>query len=361
MESFFIPASTQQESTRSNLISSSMPDLSHHLNAVAKRRKPSPLKELAKYTGLPGMCSLAGGMPFPAYFPFNSVEVEYQVPSSLDKKVQATANFDIAKYGSEDKTGIDLAHLLQYGAVEGHPTLLKYLKELVSIGIDPPSEWDTLLSCGSTDGLSKILHILCEEGDKVLVERFTYASFIAAAAPLGVSPIAVDMDDQGMSAEALRVTLEEVKKAGERMPKMMYLVTVGQNPTGTTMGIQRKKELLDIANEYDLLIIEDDPYMFLQFDAKSIDDLSSQQIDDVLSISDVDSEWEEDLGTTTESIKRTTLDDVVISSSERLFCKKYFDTLVPSIMKFDTQGRVFRVETFSKVSGSSSKNVKKAE
>lgn len=218
-----------------------MPDLSHHLNAITKRRKPSPLKELAKYMSIPGMCSLAGGMPFPAYLPFNSVDVEYQLPASLDNKIQSTEYFDIAKYGSKDKTGIDLAHLLQYGAVEGHPTLLKYVKELISIGIDPPSEWDTLVTCGSTDGLNKILLILAEEGDKVLVEKFTYASFTAAAAPLGVTPIAIDIDDQGMSATDLRHTLDDMRKAGERMPKMMYLVTVGQNPTGTTMGVRGRR------------------------------------------------------------------------------------------------------------------------
>lgn len=348
MDSLFVPESSDIQPTPSRFQTTNPPDLSHHLNAAARKRKPSPLKELAKYMGIPGMCSLAGGMPFPEYFPFNSINVEYQLPNSLEKSVQTTSNFDIAKYGSADKTGIDLAHLLQYSAVEGHPTLLRYIKELVSIGIDPPSEWNTLLTCGSTDGLHKILSILAEDGDRVLVEKFTYASFIAAAAPLGVSPIAVDIDEQGMSAKDLRRTLQEIKKCGRKMPKMMYLVTVGQNPTGTTMGVQRKKDILEIANEYDILIIEDDPYMFLQFDAKTIDDRVGNSKDGSCS-SEEDSDFEEFLDSTTRGVQTAQLDEEVTQSDEKAFCKKYFSTLVPSMLKFDTDGRVFRVETFSKV------------
>lgn len=254
--------------------------------------------------------------------------------------MQSTSTFDVAKFGSDDGTNIDLAHLLQYSAVEGHPTLLKYLKTLVSIGIDPPTEWNTLLTCGSTDGLNKILLILAREGDRVLVEKFTYASFLAAAAPLGVSPMAVDIDEQGMSAKNLREILDECKASGCTMPRIMYLVTVGQNPTGTVMGVERKKEIIAIANEYDLLIIEDDPYFFLQFDAERLtqtDDDSESRVD-----SDSDGELED-------AAEMCMPFDADSSSSAVKYCQRYFDTLVPSILKFDTQGRVFRVETFSKV------------
>ena len=270
------------------------------------------------------MRSFAGGMPYPEYFPFRHVDVSYQRSRSLD--TQNMSSFDVNLYGSQDGTGVDLATLLQYSAVEGHPTLLKYLKELVEIGLQPACEWDTLLSCGSTDGLNKILLILAEEGDSCLVEKYTYASFLAAAEPLGVSPIAVDIDDQGMSAEHLRRTLERISAAGEKVPKMMYLVTVGQNPTGTIMGIERKKEIMSVADEYDILIIEDDPYFFLQFP----DDATL--LDETVFSSD-DEEYEH----------------VTTEKGEINFCQRYFDTLVPSFLKFDTQGRVFRVETFSKV------------
>lgn len=269
-------------------------------------------------------------MPFPDYFPFNDVSVEFQKPKSLSRK--AVDTFDIRKYGSDDGTGIDLARLLQYSAVQGHPTLLK-IKELMSVGIQPASEWDSLLTCGSTDGLNKILLILSEEGDRVLVEKFTYASFLAAAEPLGVSAVPINIDSQGMSAIHLRQTLERIKKDGTRMPKMIYLVTVGQNPTGTVMGTDRKKEILVIANEYDILIIEDDPYFFLQFD-KNLKDEQLLSISRSESFSSDDEEEYQELPT---------------KSSEIEFCKRYFETLVPSMLRFDTQGRVFRVETFSKV------------
>lgn len=346
MDSFFVHSPAIEDICRPR--KNNMPDLSHHLNASAKRRKPSPLKEMAKYMSTPGMHSLAGGMPFPAYFPFNSVDVEYQKPNSLLEKAQSTSHFNITKYGSKDGTGVDLANLLQYGAVEGHPTLLKYLKELVAIGIDPPADWETLVTCGSTDGLNKILQILSEEGDRVLVEKFTYVSFLAAAAPLGVSPIAIDIDEQGMSVKHLRSTLEAIKKSGSRMPKMLYIVTVGQNPTGTIMGVQRKKDILAIANEYDILIIEDDPYFFLQF-TKASASISAQVSDQSSDSSDDEDMYRIPPVSTRGALIRMSFGGSDSEVDEKVYCKKYFDSLVPSILKYDTQGRVFRVETFSKV------------
>lgn len=107
---------------------------------------------------------------------------------------------------------------------------------------------------------------------------------------------------------------------------------------------------MNIANEYDLLIIEDDPYMFLQFDAKSIDEVFSDQTDSEFTCSDADSDFEEIVNCATNKVASAAIGDIASSSDERAFCKRYFETLVPSMLKFDTQGRVFRVETFSKVS-----------
>lgn len=279
--------------------------------------------------------------------------MEYQVPTSLAGKEQKTSTFRVDKYGSvEDYTGVDLAHLLQYGAVEGHPYLLKRVKEVIEYGIRPASEWETLMTCGSTDGLSKILSIVARQGDLVLVEKYTYASFIAAAVPLGVSPVAVEIDDEGMSSKHLQQTLAKCRAEGTRMPRLIYLVTVGQNPTGTVMSAQRKKEIIALANEYDVLVIEDDPYFFLQFNAEKAarataylpeadsDDFSESDFED-LSIEPGNSLQ---LGRTQQKQPRGEKEAIK-------YCQAYFETLVPSMLRFDSQGRVFRVETFSKVIG----------
>ena len=90
---------------------------------------------------------------------------------------------------------------------------------------------------------------------------------MATMKPLGIRPVPVGMDGQGMSAVALDKLLSEwdvEARGGMPRPHVVYTVPVGQNPTGATMGAQRKKEIYAIAVKYDIIIIEDDPYYFLQ-------------------------------------------------------------------------------------------------
>jgi DNA-binding transcriptional MocR family regulator len=128
---------------------------------------------------------------------------------------------------------------------------------------------DILLTCGSTDGFSKVVGVLGSPGDNMLVEEFCYTNVVQQAQPFGIGTAPVRMDAEGMMVEGpggLRDVLEnwdEGKKG--RRPHFMYTVSIGQNPTGATITKQRRKEVYALCERYDVIIVEDDPYWHLQY------------------------------------------------------------------------------------------------
>ncbi|TRM68096.1 pyridoxal phosphate-dependent transferase [Schizophyllum amplum] len=311
-------------------------DLRHHLSELAKARSVSPLKGLQKYMDKPGLISLAGGLPSPQYFPFHSLGAEVLVedqfplnpsshPSSLSwfwklfgsKPAERTTSVSVPKFA--DKTGdIDLATALQYSMAKGLQPLQDFIKKFVENVYQPAyGNYVTLIHAGNTDGVNKSIMTLCNPGDGVLMSEWTYPSTMATIKPLGVDVVPVGMDGQGMSAIALEQLLAEwdvEAHGGMARPRVMYTVPIGQNPTGATMGAQRKKEIYAVCVKYDVVIIEDDPYYFLQ------------------------------QGEYVPKAERVE-EDVVVHKDEE---KHFVASLAPSFLKFDYQGRVIRLETFSK-------------
>lgn len=164
--------------------------------------------------------------------------------------------------------------------------------------------------------------MLLDPGDFVLVEEFTYPSALEAMHPLQVQTIGVKMDREGMLDTALEDILsgwDNSWHARGKRPKVMYTVTylrktslsylfsVGQNPTGGTLSLERRKKIYALCQKYDVLIVEDDPYYFLQ-----MPDYGSKAV-------------------------------YPISESD------FLDSLIPSYLRIDVDGRVLRCDSFSKV------------
>ena len=152
-------------------------DLSHHLSELAKARQLSPLKGLARYFGKPGIISLAGGMPSPAYFPLSTLsaetlvkdsfaltthETEAELISSLDwfwrlfgsgsSKKERTEHMVVPKY-VDDPEDVSLAVALQYGTAQGLIGLQKFMREFTAKVYQPQySNFTTLVHAGNTDG-----------------------------------------------------------------------------------------------------------------------------------------------------------------------------------------------------------------
>ncbi|KAJ9115906.1 hypothetical protein QFC22_005049 [Naganishia vaughanmartiniae] len=125
-----------------------------------------------------------------------------------------------------------------------------------------PTPWRLTVGGGCQDLLYKAFQTLLNPGDPILVESPVYAGVLGQFLYLGLDKIDVAVDDQGVSADALRKVLESWPE-GKKKPKILYTVPTGSNPTGATSGPERKLEILKLAQEHDLLILEDDPYYFL--------------------------------------------------------------------------------------------------
>jgi len=307
-------------------------DLSHHLSQIARARAPSPLKDLQRYYGKPGIISLAGGLPHPDYFPFASVGGDALVPNSfplsspkessslswlwnlISGRKEHTIPFQIPKYAA--KLGeLNLSETLQYNMASGAPLLQSFIKDFTEKVYRPAHKnYATLVHTGNTDGWGKVVTTLCNPGEGVLASEYTYPSAMSMMLPHGIKAVAVPLDGQGMRSDALRTLLSEWDESLRGMPRphVLYTVPVGQNPTGTTTQSARKQEIYDICVEFDVIIVEDDPYYFLQHKPYSL------------------------------PADRTTCSNGASDDEE------YISQLVPSYLRFDHQGRVIRLDSFSK-------------
>ncbi|KAH9947220.1 pyridoxal phosphate-dependent transferase [Amylocystis lapponica] len=307
-------------------------DLSHHLSDVSRARQTSPLKGLQPRDIDPSkLINLAGGMPNEDYFPFSNISSDVLVSDAFSlssarkesyftrlwklfsSSTEKTNTISVPRYAAEPGD-LSLAVSLQYGQASGLAQLQVFIKHFVAQVYRPGySDWTILVHTGNTDGWSRVVQMLCNPGETILTEEWTYPSALATAKPFGVHAVPIAMDKDGMSAVHLRKVLSEWDEGvkGKR-PHVMYTVPIGQNPSGSTMDGPRKKEVYDVCSEFDVIIVEDDPYYFLQEG-------------EYVPKSQRDSHYDNGL------------DD-----------KTYLDQLAPSYLRFDTEGRVIRLDTFSK-------------
>jgi aromatic amino acid aminotransferase I len=156
---------------------------------------------------------------------------------------------------------VQLSTALQYGGAQGLVFLNNFLKEWTSLVSMPAyTDWDILLDDGATDGWHKVLELLCNPGDPVLVEAWTYPSAIESGWPMGIRPVPIGIDAEGIDPEALDKTLSEwnVEARGTKKPSVLYTVPVGQNPTGSIITTERRKKVYAVCVKHDVIICEDD-------------------------------------------------------------------------------------------------------
>ncbi|XP_042889016.1 kynurenine/alpha-aminoadipate aminotransferase, mitochondrial-like [Penaeus japonicus] len=240
-------------------------DYSKYLSVSSSNRRPSGFSEMEKHLTdpLPSAVWLVSGMPNPQLFPFCDAAINLSDGSVLEisKEVMATG--------------------LQYGPTPGYVPLIEQLKEMTLRTHNPPrwTESDLLVTVGCQDGLAKALEMLLDPGDCVVVQEPCYPDVLCILAPLKLKYVIVTADERGMCPVALKKGLEEARLSGGPVPKVLYLVPTACNPTGITIDEARRREIYSIASEYDLIILEDDPYLFLQYgeevSAKCINHASS--------------------------------------------------------------------------------------
>ena len=208
--------------------------------------RPSTIRELLKVTLQPEIISFAGGLPAPELFPVAEI-------SEACRRV-------LAEEGPQ---------ALQYGPSEGYPPLREYLAgEMRRRGIDCPFE-QILITSGSQQAIDLCAKILLDPGDVVLTESPTYLAAIQVFQSYEARFVQVPTDDDGLLPEALPPLIERYR------PKLLYTIPNFQNPTGRTLSAARRAELVRIAAETGLTIVEDDPYGRLRYAGEELAPLKS--------------------------------------------------------------------------------------
>ena len=179
-------------------------------------------------------------------------------------------NVDAASMPVEDMIAATATALRREGAtlatygLESGPLGYRPLREFVAAKLRKRSGFavspdNVLITSGSNQGLDLVNEILLQPGDKVLVEQFSYGSALARLRRLGVEPVGVPLDDDGMRMDLLAAKLDAFHAAGVR-PKFIYVIPTIQNPGGSIMPEARRAELLRLSGEYGVPVFEDECY-----------------------------------------------------------------------------------------------------
>ena len=213
--------------------------------------KPSPIREMLHMIRRPGMISFAGGMPDPDIFP---VEQFKEAADILDRE------------------GKDV---LQYGTTEGYMPLKEFLAEWTTPKMGRKLSTDEILiTTGSTQIVDLLSWVLIDKGDWVICEEPTFLGATLTMRNHGASFLTVPCDENGMKADMLPSIIERARNEGKKV-KFIYTIVNFHNPLGCDLSLERRKKLLEIAEKYNLVILEDDPYGYVRFDGEEIPSIFS--------------------------------------------------------------------------------------
>ncbi len=209
--------------------------------------KASEVRELLKLSDLDEIISFGGGLPAEESFPVG--------------EMREICNEILAENGVKS---------MQYAISEGHTGLRNVIVKLMEEKGVHTSLDDVLVTSGSQQGLDLTAKVFLDEGDTILCESPTYLSAINAFKPFYPRFAEVDMDEEGLVPEDLVRKIESNSNI-----KFLYTVPDYQNPTGRRLSLGRRKEVVEIANKYKLIIIEDNPYSDLCFDGRKLPPIKS--------------------------------------------------------------------------------------
>jgi 2-aminoadipate transaminase len=213
--------------------------------------RASDIREILKLTAQPEVISLAGGLPAPELFPID----EYR--RAFEWVLEA-----------------DGAQALQYGPSEGYGPLRAMLAErLTRFGMVCGAD-NILVTNGSQQALDLVGKVFLDPGDTVMVEKPTYLGALQAFNQYQPRYAVVPMDDDGMRVEEVEALITAARAAGERI-KFIYALPNFQNPTGRTMSLARRKQLVELSSRFGIPIVEDDPYGELRYEGESLPSLKS--------------------------------------------------------------------------------------
>ena len=228
--------------------------LQRFLSDASRQATRNEIRELLKLIARPEIISLAGGLPSPEVFPLS--ELATLLPAALER---------------------DGARALQYGPTEGdtelRKELLRLLVELEGEAFEGLTLENILITSASQQGLDLCSRVFISPGDAVLCGLPSYLGALGAFTACGARLSGIPLDDDGMRTDLLEQRL--VRLRGEDVhPKFIYTVPDFQNPSGVTYSRSRREDLLALAREFDVLVLEDSPYRQLRYVGESLPTLA---------------------------------------------------------------------------------------
>lgn len=224
-----------------------MIDYSKFFADRVKPMKGSAIREMFKRMADPEIIPLAGGNPASELFPADEL-------SKIAGKILMTSP--------------TLA--LQYGTTDGYPKMKECAKARAEKAGAYNEGDEILITTGANQGIDLTAKAILNKGDKIIVESPSFIGSLNAFRSYECELVGVEVEADGMSMEKLEAVLEANKDA-----KLIYTIPTFQNPTGTTMSLEKRKKLLELASKYDVLIIEDNPYGDLRFTGEDVATLKS--------------------------------------------------------------------------------------
>lgn len=212
-----------------------------------KGLKGSAIREIFKLIKQPDMISFAGGLPAPEMFP--------------TKELAEIAQDILVNNGTS---------ALQYGITEGYDPLINIVKNrMAKINIGNDSD-DAIIVSGGQQGIDLTAKVFLNEGEGIIVENPSFIGALNAFRAYNAKMYSIEVQQDGMNLEQLETLLKTNSTI-----KLVYTIPTFQNPSGITMSLDKRKQLLELAKKYDVYIIEDNPYGELRFKGKDLPTIKS--------------------------------------------------------------------------------------
>jgi 2-aminoadipate transaminase len=222
-------------------------DLERYADLFAQRTRvmrSSAMRDLMAITARPEVISLAGGLPDTSTFPPESFAAQ------LTRIAQESA-----------------AEALQYGPTEGFEAMKGAVRSVMEAEGMAPDPADIIITTGGQQAIDLIAKTLIDPGDPVICEAPTYPGAVPVFCSYEADTHQVEMDDDGMRIDKLEALLDRLDTAGRR-PKFIYSVPSFQNPAGVTLSGERRRRLVELAREREILVVEDNPYGLLRYEGE---------------------------------------------------------------------------------------------
>lgn len=230
----------------------------HQYAARTAGLSASEVRALFAVASRPEVVSLAGGMPFVSALPADLIR------SAFDR-VMTDAG----------------PQALQYGSGQGTPALREQILEMMALEGIRGSVDDVVVTTGSQQALDLVTKLFIDPNDVILAEAPSYVGAIGVFRSYQAEISHVQMDDHGLIPQALRERIVELRDAGKKI-KFLYTIPNFHNPAGVTLTWERRIEILEICRSNDILVLEDNPYGLLYFDAPPPQAMRSVEEDGVI-------------------------------------------------------------------------------